>query len=206
MQIFITGTDTNIGKSLISAWICLQSKYDYFKPIQTGSIEGTDSQFVKEICDDIKIHKENFIYKNPLSPHLASKLEGDYIDDKKIMLPDVKDLIVEGAGGLMVPINDRMLIIDLIKKFNIPVILVSFSRLGTINHTLLSINLLRQYNINLLGVIMNGVEDIQNCDNCKAVEKYGEVPILAKFPLLKKIDKITLSKFYLSDNLKDIMF
>jgi dethiobiotin synthetase len=207
MKIFITGTDTNIGKTLISAWLCLHSKYDYFKPIQSGSIDGTDSQFVKKISNHTKIHKENFVYKNPLSPHLASKIEGDYIDGEQIILPDVKNLIVEGAGGLMVPINDRILIIDLIKSMNMPVILVSFSRLGTINHTLLSINALKQYGINIFGVIMNGIkEDNLDCDNCKAIEKYGNIPIIARLPILKKIDKITLSKIYLSDTLKDIMF
>lgn len=201
MKFFITGTDTNIGKTLVSAWLCLHSKYAYFKPIQTGSIEGTDSSAVQELSDT-KIYKESYIFKHPSSPHMASKLENTLIDPKLIALPQEENIIVEGAGGIYVPINDRYLIIDLIKRLDIPVIIVCSPRLGTINHTLLTIQALRSRSIDICGVIISGEK---NLENYKAIEYYGKVEILAELPYIRNINKQTLSEIPLSQKLKDIL-
>jgi dethiobiotin synthetase len=138
MKIFITGTDTNVGKTLICSWIALHTGFAYFKPIQTGTSDGADSLEVQKLSD-AKIYPEIYAYKEPLSLHLAARIEKDTIDIEKIVLPKEKNLIIEGAGGVLVPINDTYLMIDLIKKLGVSVILVTHTTLGTINHTLLSL-------------------------------------------------------------------
>ncbi|MGI9215265.1 MAG: dethiobiotin synthase [Gammaproteobacteria bacterium] len=202
MQVFISGTDTNIGKTIISAWLCLHTKYAYFKPIQTGSLEQLDSKVVSDLSTDIQIYPEIYLYKTPISPHLAAILEKQEIDIAKIKLPDHKNLIIEGAGGLLVPLNKKYFIIDLIFYLDIPVILVASSRLGTINHTLLSLKELKRRNINTLGVIINGEP---NQDIVDAIEYYGNVKVLAQFPMINGIiDKDILNQIPLSYNLNFI--
>lgn len=200
-QIFISGTDTNVGKTLISAWIALHTGFSYFKPIQTGLNEGVDSCEVQRLSD-VKIYPEVYVYKEPLSPHLAAKIENDTINIEKIILPQKNNLIVEGAGGVFVPVNNTYLMIDLIKKLGAPVILVSRTTLGTINHTLLSLEALRSRDIPVLGVIMNGEQNIQNGD---AIEFYGRIPILAEFPNLEIVNNNALKNVALPQNLKQIL-
>lgn len=201
MNIFISGTDTNIGKTLISSWICLHSQYDYFKPIQTGRIEDHDSQTVLSLSG-ANIHPESYLFKNPVSPHLAASLENKIIDLNHIQLPKVKRLIVEGAGGLIVPLNQKAMMIDLIAQLKLPVILVASSRLGTINHTLLSIEALRRRDIPLLGVVISGEA---NQDNADAISDYGHCQILAQFPLIQDVSRHTLQQIPLTQALQDIM-
>ncbi|WP_353271354.1 dethiobiotin synthase [Wolbachia endosymbiont (group A) of Alloplasta piceator] len=201
MQIFITGTDTDVGKTTISSWLCLHTGYSYFKPIQTGSILGTDSHQISSLTNT-NVCKENFVYKEPLSPHLAASLENGSIDINKIDLPKVHNLIIEGAGGVLVPINQTTLMVDLIKKLAIPTILVVRSTVGTINHTLLSLEVLRDRNIPILGVILNG---LPNQDNLEAIEFYGRVQVLASVPRLQKVDREHLMQIPLSNRLKAIL-
>ncbi|WP_339045229.1 dethiobiotin synthase [Candidatus Mesenet endosymbiont of Agriotes lineatus] len=196
MQIFITGTDTNVGKTLISSWICLHTGYSYFKPIQTGV--DKDSDVVSKLANT-NIYEESYIYKSPLSPHLAASLENGSIDISRINLPKERNLIVEGAGGILVPIDQTTFMVDLIKKLNIPVILVARSTLGTINHTLLSLEALRTRSISILGVILNGPH---NQDNLNAVEFYGKVQVLASVPKLQEVSKKSLMQLPLPDCLK----
>ncbi len=200
MRVFVTGTDTNIGKTVICSWLCLHSGSDYFKPIQTGGCEETDSQTLFALTGNIT-HKENYLLQAPLSPHLAAKLENKTIDITQITLPSSKRLIVEGAGGLLVPIDENHLMIDLIQLLSIPVILVASARLGTINHTLLSLEALKSRGIETLGVIMNGVK---NQDNCDAIEFYGATPILAQIPFLATVDKKSLEKIAFSKSLENL--
>ncbi|MGL9725286.1 MAG: dethiobiotin synthase [Wolbachia sp.] len=195
MKIFITGTDTDIGKTTISSWLCLHTGYSYFKPIQTGGILGTDSYQVSNLTN-ANVYKENFVYKEPLSPHLAAY---DSID---INLPKAHNLIIEGAGGVLVPINKTILMVDLIKKLAIPTILVARSTLGTINHTLLSLEALRARNIPILGVILNG---LPNQDNLEAIEFYGKTQVLASVPKLQQVDREHLMQTPLSNRLKAIL-
>jgi dethiobiotin synthetase len=200
MHIFITGTDTNIGKTVASSWLCLHTGYDYFKPIQTGYAEGSDSETVFQLAGN-KIHKEAYIYREALSPHLASSLEKETIELFKIKTPKVENLIIEGAGGLLVPINKDYFVIDLINYFSVPVILVASSRLGTINHTLLSLEALRARKIETLGVILCGNLNQNNCD---AIEFYGKTKVLAQIPYLSDVSNMALSKIPFTQMLKEI--
>ena len=162
----------------------LHSGYDYFKPIQTWIEYGTDSLSVKPYCKGI-IHKEAYCYNMPLSPHLAAHFANSEIDIDKIDIPDVENLLIEGAGGVLVPINDKFLMVDLIKKIGAPAIIVSRAGLGTINHTLLTIEALRYRDCSMAGVILNNVVDTKQCDdNARAIEHYGNVPVLAQLPKL----------------------
>ncbi len=201
MQIFISGTDTDIGKTVISSWLCLHSGYEYFKPIQTGSIISSDSQTVS-LLSSAKVHKESYLFKEPCSPHLAAELENQEIDLKKIIVPNSKNLIIEGAGGLLVPLNRQHFIIDLIKYFSVPVILVCSSRLGTINQTLLSLEVLRQRAIIVLGVIIVGEH---NFNNKHSIEFYGNVQVIMEMPLLSSVNKENLMRIPFNNKLKDLL-
>ena len=202
MHIFITGTDTHIGKTLISSWLCLQTGFDYYKPIQTGSSEETDTETLSYLCNHAtRTHKERYCLKAPLSPHLAANLEKKTININNITLPTSQRLIVEGAGGLLVPLNEKHLMIDLIKKLDIPVILVASSRLGTINHTLLSLESLKARHIKTLGVILNGKCNQANCD---AIAFYGSTVILAQMRFLVDVQSSILQKIPLTQSLKKL--
>lgn len=201
MQIFVTGTGTDVGKTLICSWLLTHSNYSYFKPIQTGNIDSTDSKSIDSLTNS-KIYPELYSFKAPLSPHLAAQKENKYIDINTLVLPNDKNLIIEGAGGLMVPINEKYFIIDIIKYFNVPVILVAGSELGTINHTLLSIEAMRAKQIDILGVIVNGNHNIENC---KAIQYYGQVEILIEFPVISPINQESLQKIPLPKNIQDIL-
>ncbi|AXI24639.1 dethiobiotin synthase [Cardinium endosymbiont of Sogatella furcifera] len=190
MKIFVTGTDTDVGKTIISSWLCLHTGYHYFKPIQTGSTLGTDSHEVNKLTGT-NVYKEDFLFEKESSPHLAASIECRKIDIEEITLPKVSNLIIEGAGGILVPINETIFMVDLIKKCATPVILVARSTIGTINHTLLSLEALRARNISILGIILNGQ---YNKDNLKAIEFYGKVKVLASIPTLQHISKENLIK------------
>lgn len=185
MKVFITGTDTNIGKTIVSSWICLHTGAEYFKPIQSGLEEETDSEIVARLAG-VKVHAECYRLRAPLSPHLSARLDGVAIDMNRLVLPSsangTGNLVVEGAGGLMVPINEREFMIDVIGHFELPVILVARSSLGTINHTLLSLKALRDRNIKILGVVMSGEP---NHENKNAIETYGTVRVIAQIPRLE---------------------
>ncbi|CAH0382596.1 unnamed protein product [Bemisia tabaci] len=201
MRIFVTGTDTDVGKTTICSWLCLHSGYAYFKPIQTGSVQGTDSNQVSNLTNTL-IYKEAFMFKEPLSPHVAANLENSDIDIGQIDLPKEENIIIEGAGGILVPINKSTLMVDLIKLLGVATILVARSTLGTINHTLLSLEALRRRDIPILGVILNGPE---NKENLQAIEFYGGVKVLATVPQLKQVDKEALLKVPLSIHLREML-
>jgi dethiobiotin synthetase len=161
---FVTGIGTNIGKTIVSAIITEALEADYWKPIQAGDLDYSDSLKVKNLISNTKskIHPEAYRLNQPMSPHATAKLDNVIIDLEKIELPKTTNhLIIEGAGGLMVPLNDNELIIDLIKKLDVEVILVSQNYLGSINHTLLSLEVLKSKNLNLLGIIFNGTENTE---------------------------------------------
>ncbi|WP_293309377.1 dethiobiotin synthase [Pedobacter sp. UBA5917] len=186
---FITGIGTGIGKTLISAILTEKLKADYWKPIQSGDLETSDSLTVENLISNSKtiIHPESYRLTQPLSPHLSAKLDGIEIDFNKIKVPVTENnLIIEGAGGLMVPLNENELIVDLIKKLDAEVILVSQNYLGSINHTLLSINLLKQYGIEIKGIIFNGDE---NAETERYIQHYAKIKKLGYVPGLNQIDK-----------------
>ncbi len=196
-QFFITGTDTNIGKTVVSAMLTLGLGYAYWKPIQSGLAPITDTEFVRSATglDDSYFIPERYRLTQPLSPHAAAKIDGVRIALSDFQLPstDKPGLIVEGAGGLMVPLNGQDLMIDLIRSLNLPVCLVTRSTLGTINHTLMSIATLQHAKIPILGVIINGQK---NQINREAIAHYGKVPILAELEPLTIITPTTLKTVF----------
>lgn len=189
-MIVITGTDTNVGKTLVSSWLCLHTRWAYFKPIQTGVSEGCDKDVVASLSHTL-IYPEIYTFEAPVSPHLAAHMEQQSIDVAYVNLPAERPMIIEGAGGVCVPVNETDLMLDVFIHLNRPIILVASARLGTINHTLLSIQAIRDKNLTLLGVIMTG-DDV--LENQKAIEHYGKTQVLAVLPWLSEVSTETLRK------------
>ena len=197
-RFFITGTDTGVGKTVASALLCAALDAMYWKPIQTGTREGTDTQTVLRLtgASRSQTFPEVYRFAPPVSPHLAARRARVRIDLRKIRLPSIEDwkgLIVEGAGGVLVPVNDKQCMIDVMKRLGLPVLLVSRTSLGTINHTLLSLAALRFAKLDVTGVIMAGKD---NPENRKAIEQYGGVRVAGWIPLLKKIDRAALLRVF----------
>jgi dethiobiotin synthetase len=157
-QFFLSGIGTGIGKTLIAAILSKALDADYWKPIQAGYQHGTDSHWIRERLPDIVIHPEVYKLKLAASPHIAAREEGINISLKKIyeeMPVKNRNLIIEGPGGLMVPLNEREFVTDLIDTLQTKVILVSRNYLGSINHSLLTSELCKQKNIPVVGWIFN---------------------------------------------------
>jgi dethiobiotin synthase len=189
---FITGTDTDVGKTVASAWAMLHLDADYWKPTQSGVEPTTDTKVVQALTqfDASRFHPETYSLTQPLSPHEAARRDGIEISMSDFNLPQInRPLIVEGAGGLMVPLNKDKFVIDLIAHLGLPTILVCRSGLGTINHTLLSLEALRARYITVAGIIMNGAKTPHNR---QAIEEYGDVPILCEIDHLENLDKKSL--------------
>ncbi|MDP4267881.1 MAG: dethiobiotin synthase [Bacteroidota bacterium] len=186
---FVTGIGTDVGKTIVSAIITEALHADYWKPIQTGSFNDSDTPFLKKLIKNnlTQFHKEAYHFKNPLSPHAAAYLEGKAINTEEIIIPETDNiLIIEGAGGVMVPLNNNELMIDLIKKFDAEVILVSRNYLGSINHTLLTVEAIQNKGINIKGIVFNNSGDKLTEDY---IIKYTGLNCLLKLPHLNKIDK-----------------
>ena len=191
--LIICGTDTDIGKTVISSLFLQGLNGFYWKPIQSGMEDGSDTNYISKL---LKLGKEHYLpevykFQAPVSPHWAAEKENQCIDPKKLSLPSKKyPLVVETAGGLMVPINRTTLQIDQIKLWQLPVLLVARSGLGTLNHTLLSIEALKRKDIPIRGIILNGQ---LHQDNPKTIEDFSGIPVLAEIPNLKKITAEALS-------------
>ncbi|NLA74271.1 MAG: dethiobiotin synthase [Deltaproteobacteria bacterium] len=195
-RLFIAGTDTGIGKTLVSAILMSGLNAKYWKPVQSGLTGITDTEWIKENTglDASRFFHETYRLKEPLSPHASAALEGIHIDLESFVIPETSKgeiLIIEGAGGIMVPLNEKELMIDLMKRFNAPVILVARSGLGTINHTLLSINQLRQENIEIFGAVMNGP---LNKSNRNAIEHFSDIKVIAEIEPMETITPETLKQ------------
>jgi dethiobiotin synthetase len=197
-QFFVTGTDTNVGKTVVSAMLTLGLGAAYWKPIQSGLEPITDTHYIQKATqlDSFHFLPERFLLPEPLSPHASAAIAKIQINLSDFQLPTTYEkphLIVEGAGGLLVPLNQQDLMINLIQKLSLPVCLVARSSLGTINHTLLSIQALRQAEIPILGVIINGAK---NQINREAIAHYGKVPILGELDVLNEINPATLKRSF----------
>jgi dethiobiotin synthetase len=200
-DLFVTGTDTNVGKTVLSALLVAALDGTYWKPIQTGSSEETDRQAVMRMAEvpEERTLPEGYCFEPPVSPHLAAKKAGVSIRLDRIRKPQLLlkgPLIAEGAGGVLVPINESQTMLDLMRHLKLPVIVASRSALGTINHTCLTVKALRDAGIEVRGVVMIGKE---NRDNEQAVEHYGEVPIAGRIPVLEKIDRAALLSTFRSN-------
>jgi dethiobiotin synthetase len=188
--IFITGTGTDVGKTIVSAIVAEALRADYWKPVQAGLEHGTDSLLVEELLsnDTTVIHPEYYFLKMPASPHIAAPAEGKKIKLKKIVahLPKTKNqLIIEGAGGVMTPINENKMMLHLIKKLDAKVIIVSKNELGSINHSLLTAAVLRKEKVNVLGWIFT--EEYKNYE--KEIAQWSGFPKIASVKHLEEISK-----------------
>jgi dethiobiotin synthetase len=197
-DLFVTGTDTNVGKTVLSALLVAALDATYWKPIQTGSSEGTDRQAVTRWAElaEQRTAEECYCFEPPVSPHLAAAASGVTIRLDRICRPRLAaggPLVVEGAGGVLVPINESQTMLDLMRHLAMPVVVASRSALGTINHTLLTVGALRGAGVEIRGVVMIGKE---NGDNERAVERYGEVPIVGRIPFLETIERGALLRAF----------
>jgi dethiobiotin synthetase len=188
----ISGTDTGIGKTAAAALLTLGLGAHYWKPIQSGTDDGTDTATVKALTglpDDCFL-PEAYVLSAPLSPHRSAELDGVDITRDRLALPLLDGpLIVEGAGGLMVPVTRRLLQIDLFKSWGAPVILCARTGLGTINHTLLSVEALRARDMTLHGILFIGDD---NPDNIRTIAELSGARILGRLPWLDRVDAESL--------------
>lgn len=201
LDLFVTGTDTGVGKTLVSALLCAALDGVYWKPIQTGASEDTDRHTVMELAelDAERTIPECYVFNPPVSPHLAAEWAGAMIDLSTVRRPEAElsgPLIVEGAGGVMVPVNDREFMLDLMCRLALPVVVVARSALGTINHSLLTLGALERSGLTVKGVIIVGTP---NRDNERAIERYGCAPILGRVPLLEVINRAALLEVFNRD-------
>ena len=192
--IFITGTGTDVGKTLIAAIVTEALQADYWKPVQAGYEDGTDSLLIRQMLSNTKtvIHPELYRLKMAASPHLSAPAEQKEIKIKKIIshLPKIKNqLIIEGAGGLMVPLNQKEFILDLIKKLKAKVIIVSKNELGSINHSLLTAAVLKKEKINVAGWIFT--EEYKNYEN--EIGAWSGYPVIASVKHLPDISRETIN-------------
>lgn len=189
LQLIIAGIGTEIGKTIASAVLVEAFQADYWKPIQSGAVADSDTNTVRQlVSNSVSVfHPEAYRLTQPLSPHAAAELDGVTIDMNKIIVPDTDNsLIIELAGGLMVPLNNHDLNIDLVQRLGLPVVLVSRNYLGSINHTLLSVEACRSRSIPLIGILFNGptvpaTEDfILNYTALPCIGRIGQEDVVTK--------------------------
>ncbi|MDC0297333.1 dethiobiotin synthase [Crocinitomicaceae bacterium] len=194
--LFVTGIGTDVGKTVVSAILCEYFGFDYWKPIQTGKNLGTDNESLKSLVSTagFTTYPESYLLEQPLSPHAAAKFENENIKLNQIQFPaSSSKLIIEGAGGLLVPINyENETICDLIIQLKCPVVLVVKEYLGNINHTLLSIEHLKQREIPVFGIVYVGDELPETSE---IIEKMTGVKTLFRVPLFSLLNKDTIRKF-----------
>jgi len=192
MNYFITAIGTDSGKTLASAIVAKALNADYWKPIQAGF--PTDSDEIKSLTENsITIHKEGIILQKPASPQDAASEENIHLSISNFKIPDsANDLVIEGAGGMLVPINDNEVVIDLARKFKSEVILVSNLYLGSINHTLLTLEALKSRNINIKGIIFNGES---NPSSEEIILKKAQVPQLLHIKKEENLSPETIEKY-----------
>jgi dethiobiotin synthetase len=192
----VTGTDTGIGKTVASAMLTLALEANYWKPVQSG-IEGmVDTRTVQKLTalPDDRFLPERYVFSEPLSPHRASEIDLIKVETKTLAPPaSERPLIIEGAGGLMVPLTRNALQISIFKSWKLPVILCARTGLGTINHTLLSIEALWNRDIQIQGLLFIGEE---NKDNIKTIAEFSGVRVLGRLPLLEMLTPESLKKAF----------
>ena len=193
-QLVVCGTDTDVGKTVVSALLVQGLGAHYWKPVQSGTAEGTDREWLQTVLGlgEQRICPEAYRLQAPVSPHWAAERDGVTIETTKLHLPKVAGpLVVETAGGLLVPLRRDWLQIDQLALWQLPVLLVARSGLGTLNHTLLSVEALRRRKIPLLGMILNGP---LHPDNPRTLAELTGTPVLAELPRLDPLNAATLAQ------------
>ncbi len=195
-RLVVTGTDTDIGKTVVCAMLTLALGATYFKPIQAGVEPTTDREEIKRLTglSDDRVLKELYCLKTPASPHYAAELDDLEIEVGRLQLPETDGpLIVEGAGGLLVPVTRRDLFIDLFAAWGLPVVLCSRTALGTINHSLLSIEALKRRNIPIQGIVFVGDA---NPDSERTIVEFGGIKRLGRLPWLESLTASSLAQAF----------
>jgi len=197
---FIIGTDTGVGKTTLAALLCAALDAVYWKPIQTGTLEGSDRATVMRLAGTGTDRTLDEVYKfvPPVSPDLAARWAGVEIDLSKINLPAsiANDwLVVEGVGGVLVPINNKQFMLDMMVKFKLPIILAARSGVGTVNHTLLSLAALDAAELQVHGVVLIGD---QNRENRETIERFGHVRVIGELPRLPNLHRTALMQVFMS--------
>jgi len=184
----ISGIGTEVGKTVVSAIVSEALKATYWKPVQAGELENTDSHKVQRLTSNVRILPEAYKLKEPMSPHAAAEIDGVNIQLNDFNLPQVDgNFIIEGAGGLLVPINMQgLLYADVFKNWNLPVIIVSRHYLGSINHSLLTAEVLKKRDIKIAGWIFIGEE---NKTSESIILKVTDLPMIARIPLVREVTK-----------------
>ncbi|MBT4770623.1 MAG: dethiobiotin synthase [Rhodospirillaceae bacterium] len=201
---FVTGTDTEVGKTVVCAWLMRALDGEYWKPVQCGLTDvggkeqgepGGDCETVQRLTgfSSERFHPPAHVFSAPRSPHEAAEMDGAAIAMDDFTLPvTTRPLIVEGAGGVLVPLNDQATMCDLMVRLSLPVILVARTALGTINHSLLSIEALRARGIDLAGIVLCGPQDSANT---AAIQAHGLVPVIGDLPRFESLTPQVLAAF-----------
>lgn len=192
----VTGTDTGIGKTVFAAALTGALEACYWKPVQSGLEEETDSETVRRLAGIAsgRILPEAYRLNTPASPHLAARLDGVVIAPDRLRIPETdRPLVIEGAGGLLVPLTDESLFIDVFARWQIPVILCARTGLGTINHTLLSLEAMRRRSIDVFGVAFIGSEEPVTQET---IERIGQVRSLGRLPVLDPLSPDSLRRAF----------
>ena len=193
-QLIVAGIGTEIGKTVVSAVLVEALLADYWKPIQSGALDDSDTDTVRRLITntETRFHPEAYRLTEPLSPHAAAAIDGVTIELDQLTMPQTTNaLVIELAGGLMVPLNGHDLNIDLVQRLKLPVVLVSRNYLGSINHTLLSVDACRSRTIPLLGIVFNGPTVPASED---FILNYTGLPCLARLPQVDRITPEAVSK------------
>ena len=201
MRLIVAGTDTDVGKTVVSALLVQGLAANYWKPVQSGLADGSDSQWVQERLSlpPGRILKESYRLRAPVSPHWAAEQEQVLIDPQRLSLPAGNGpLVLETAGGVMTPLGRDWLQIDQIRRWGLPLVLVARSGLGTLNHTLLTLEALRHRSIPVLGLVLNGP---LHPDNPRTLAELGGVPVLAQLPRLEPLSAAALQRQWLESDL-----
>jgi malonyl-CoA O-methyltransferase len=193
--VFVTGTDTGVGKTVAAACLARAWQAGYWKPVQTGAAAGDDDTATVAALAGLppaRVFAPAHLLQAPLSPHAAAELEDVRITMDGIVPPQTAyPLVVEGAGGVFVPLNDRDLMIDLMARLALPILLIARSTLGTINHTLLSLAALRSRGLPVAGVVLSGPP---NVGNRAAIEHFGQVRVLAELSPVDPLDHAAVGR------------
>jgi dethiobiotin synthetase len=205
MRLIVAGTDTDVGKTVVSALLVQGLAANYWKPVQSGLTDGSDSQWVQERLSlpPGRILKESYRLQAPVSPHWAAEQEQVLIDPQRLSLPAGNGpLVVETAGGVMTPLGRDWLQIDQIRRWGLPLVLVTRSGLGTLNHTLLTLEALRHRSIAVLGLVLNGP---LHPDNPRTLAEIGGIPVLAQLPRLEPLTAAALQRHWLESDLPETL-
>ena len=187
MRIFVTSIDTNVGKTVCSSILCAGLGYDYWKPVQCGDLDFSDSMKVKSYSPLTKVHAESFQLNAPMSPHEAAKLENMDISINDFKLPKSEEIIIEGAGGVMVPLNYKgNMIVELASMFEAKVIIVFKNYLGSINHTLLTIDKVKSVGLDILGLFVVG-DEVTSSE--RIIENATQMNIIARIPIVDRVNQ-----------------